>query len=328
MPHHFPLPLSVRANLYTQLAAMETAGLPFFKTLDLIRLPGMGQTRLVTMRKLVARGIAIHVAGEKSGLFTKLESTLIRAASEAGSPASTFKRLASTYTRRDTQRKKIRSRMMLPAVTLIAALFIQPLPMLVGGSISMGGYLLNAFGPLLALFVAFIVARRLPHAIHNSAVQSHVDRMLPNIYLIGPYLVRRSLGDFFETLALMLEAGIPIVDALPRAVETIQNSMVRGPYENLESLIRDGATFTQALSCMPYLEDGRAIAFIQTGEQSGTLPEMLFRHAAGETEAIDRFEQQAAEWLPRIVYALVVCWIAYGIVLGQSFGPRLPLEVV
>ena len=41
------------------------------------------------------------------------------------------------------------------------------------------------------------------------------------------------------------------------------------------------------------------------GEASGALPEMLFRFADLETASIDHFHEQVAQWLPRIIYAMV-----------------------
>jgi general secretion pathway protein F len=64
---------------------------------------------------------------------------------------------------------------------------------------------------------------------------------------------------------------------------------------------------------------------IHTGEESGTLPEMLFRYAAIETAAINNFYREAAAWLPRIVYALIAMWIAYGILSGAGVGPSADL---
>ncbi|HSY28442.1 MAG TPA: hypothetical protein VK832_13115, partial [Burkholderiaceae bacterium] len=59
----------------------------------------------------------------------------------------------------------------------------------------------------------------------------------------------------------------------------------------------------------------------------GTLPEMLFRFAAMETASINDFNKQVAEWLPRIIYAAVAGWVAYGILTGAGVGTELPEEL-
>lgn len=52
------------------------------------------------MRRFAAKGADPSTAGEKSRAFTKLEARLIRAASNAGSPARMYRRLADLYTTR------------------------------------------------------------------------------------------------------------------------------------------------------------------------------------------------------------------------------------
>ncbi len=83
-----------------------------------------------------------------------------------------------------------------------------------------------------------------------------------------------------------------------------------------------GATLAQALADCDYLgEPGsreRALAFVNTGEASGTLPEMLLRHVTFETDAINERAQQLATWAPRVVYAMVVVWMAMGL-LAPAF---------
>jgi general secretion pathway protein F len=75
-----------------------------------------------------------------------------------------------------------------------------------------------------------------------------------------------------------------------------------------------------------YLQGSPALAFAHTGEQSGTLPEMLTRHAAIETEAIASFYEQLAAWLPRIVYALSRSSSRRHRFLG-GVAPRVPADL-
>jgi len=83
----------------------------------------------------------------------------------------------------------------------------------------------------------------------------------------------------------------------------------------------------QKKALLPAVAEGRMkLAFAHTGEQSGTLPEMLTRHAAIETEAIASFHEQLAAWLPRIVYALVAIKVAAGIV-SSGVAPRVPADL-
>lgn len=49
---------------------------------------------------------------------------------------------------------------------------------------------------------------------------------------------------------------------------------------------------------------------------------MLFRHAASETAAFSQLQRQAATWLPRAFYALLLLWIGWGVLSSGAFMPH------
>jgi general secretion pathway protein F len=327
---HSSLSFRIRADLYTQLAALEKGGLPTDRAFALLDLPRPVQPRLVKARAYLAKGVEIAASGVRSGLFTELEATLIRAATSAGSPAVVYRRLADYYTQRARQASAIRSRLALPALVLVVALFVQPLPALLTGSLGLGGYLVQCLRPLIALGGIAWLVTSLPDWINrgpSTPTRAWIERALLALPLFGDMHKRRNIRDFFESLALMLEAGIPILDALPKAVETIRNHQIQSSFAKIKKTIEHGATLAQALSVIPFLENSPSIALINTGENSGALPEMLFRYAAMETAAINHFHEQVAAWLPRIVYAAIAAWIAYGILAGAGVAPTLPADL-
>jgi general secretion pathway protein F len=324
-----PLSWQVRADLFAQLAAMEKSGLPTIQAFGHVRLPPQSQTRVAAARKLLARGTPIANAGRGSGLFTELEANLIDAAASAGSPAPTYRRLADYYTQRATQARAVRSRLPLPAFLLLTGLFVQPLPALVSGSLSGARYLLHCLGPLVAIAALMYLGSTLFKQQEGppSAVRTAIEKIALNTPLLGNMLVRSNIRDFFESLALMVEAGMPILQAVPKALETIRLGAVKAAFGKIQAKLARGSTLVQALENICYLDNGQALALIGTGEASGTLPEMLFRFAAMETEAINAFNRQVADWLPRIVYAAVACWVAYGILTGPGIATQMPEEL-
>lgn len=323
-----PLRLQARADLFSQLGVMEKSGLPAIQAFGLLRLPA-AQERVTSTRKWLARGSDIATAGRRAGLFTELECTLISAATSAGSPAPIYKRLAEFYTQRANQVRAVKSRLALPGLTLLIALFVQPLPALVGGTLGVGAYLLHCFAPLLVIAALLMIGTNLLRVQDGppSALRAALENLLMRMPLFGKRLIRRNIRDYFESLGLMLEAGMPILQALPKALKTIQFNAIKTAFAPVQEDIERGASLAQALAGIRYLADGQALALIGTGEASGSLPEMLFRHAALETSAIAHFDQQAAEWLPRIIYAAVAAWVAYGILSGPGVGADLPPEL-
>ena len=318
-----PLPYRIRAEIFTQLSRLEAAGLPYDRAVAAISLPGPARRRLRAMQALSARGIDAARAGQQSGLFTPLEARLIRAALDAGSPAATYRRLAEHYTQRALQWSAMKSRLTLPAFMLVLALVVPPLPALVTGGITVGGYAWQVTWPVLSIAMVVVALRSLGNQAGSSRGKSFFQR----VPLYGPIFVRSNLRDFFESLALMLQAGVPMLDALPPAIDTVSDGDIRRELMHLRQRVQRHETFAAALDGVSYLRDSRAVAFAQAGEQSGTLPEMLMRHAGMETESIAEFFERLSTWLPRIVYLLVAMKIALGILSSPIVAPRVPPEL-
>lgn len=326
-----PLTLRLRAELYTQLAQMEHAGLPFDKALALLNFASPARARLDEMKKLTARGMDPATAGERSGLFIKRDARLIRAALNAGSPATMYKRLADLYTQRAMQLATMKSRLAMPVFVLVLALLLQPFPALVSGAIGLGGYVRKILWPLFALLALFHAGRWLWKYLLEESRDSKSAGFLLGIPIIGPLLVRRNIRDFLESLALMLEAGVSMLDALPAALGTIEIGAIRTEFAKIGPRIEKGVALAGALSSCVYLSPqnnaARLIDFVATGEASGTLPEMLLRHTALETDAINDTYKQIAEWAPRIFYAIIVLWMAYGILTSGALVSTVPRDL-
>jgi len=313
-PNRRIMPFRIRAELFAQLGQMEQAGLPFDRALRVLSLPLPFNVRVAALRGLIAKGTELPAAGEKSGLFTSLESRLIRAAMDAGSPASTYKRLAAYYADRALQLAAMQSRLVLPAFIFTLALLIQPLPALIGGSLSLLGYVWRVSYPLLLIGALILAIRALARRDSRAPGKSLYQR-LP---LYGPIFVRRNLRDFFESLALMLEAGVSMADALPVAVETVEDGDIRREMIRIQPRVAKGSSLAEAMRGIRYLNDERLRQFVRTGEASGELPQMLSRHTRFETESINSSLEQLTLWLPRAVYGIVVIWMAYGVLRNSG----------
>jgi len=304
--------------MFLHLSVMERSGLPPDKAFSLLQLPARLQDRAAAFRRMMSKGTDIPTAGQKSGLFSDLETNIIRAAFNAGSPEITYKRLATRYEHKARQASLVRSRMTMPLVVLLIALAVQPLPALLGGTITGAGYLLSILRPFVVLggcvFVYRFIAKRITAMTeHPSPIQITLSKLLTRLPLFGPIVVRKNVRDFYENLALMLEAGIPMFDALPKAVDTVNICVIRDDFKRIQTSMEHGAPFADAVANLHFQGRYSVQSFAQTGEGSGSLPEMLLRFADGESEAVARFQTQLADWLPRLFYGIVAAWMAYQI---------------
>jgi len=206
---------------------------------------------------------------------------------------------------------------------LAIALLVQPLPALVSGAIGVKAYAWQVTWPVLVIAAIVAVLRWLA----NPGAGAKGKSLYQKVPFYGPIFVRSNLRDFFDSLSLMLEAGVPTLEALPAAIETVSDGDIRRELARVRQRVEHQETFATALQGVSYLQGSRVLAFAHTGEESGKLPEMLMRHAAMETEDIGRFYEQLAAWLPRIVYALVAIKIVVGIFSSGGVAPRIPKDL-
>lgn len=323
-----PLPYRVRADLFHSLSTMERAGLPPDNAFILVEHPRIGKERLRAFRRLLSRRIDPATCGMKSGLFTLFESELVRAALETGSPQATYARLASAYAGKASRLARMRTRMVLPVAVLALALFVQPLPLLASGAISGGAYLWRAIGPLLTLALLAGLALRVPLWFLSGALAPQrqlAERLLLRLPVFGRLHARRNARDFYENLAMLLQAGLPMLEALPVAKATVANSLLRAEFATILPAMRKGATLAEASAHLPLADTAILCSLIHTGEQSGTLPQILLRYTSAESAALDAFQQQIADWGPRLFYAMVCGWMASQLLSSPALlPPALP----
>mgnify|MGYP006185196175 CR=1 FL=1 len=66
---------------------------------------------------------------------------------------------------------------------------------------------------------------------------------------------------------------------------------------------------------------------LTSAEMAGSLEKEAGRWSTYFQAEASQTAQVLATWLPRLLYAAVMLWMAYGLLTGAGFGPRLPLEL-
>lgn len=326
MPIRFALPVrllpdDLRAQMHAQLAALERAGVPPAQAVGLLDLPGEWKAAATRTSRALARGQSLADAGAAAGLFTPLETSVLRAAIHAGSPAIAHERLGAAAALRAKLAKQVRARLLLPLFVLALALFLQPLPALIAGYLSGGAYLLRSAGTLvlLAACVALIGhLRQLAAAAPDSPGRLAIEAVALKLPVLGPLLRRTEIQRGIENLALLLESGLSVFEALPLAAGSARFQAIRAQFHDLLPLVQGGAPLATAVRALDGIDHRALAGMIATGEGSGQLPEMLTRWARAEAQEIQAQQAQLAAWLPRIAYFIIAAWMAQGLLGGAS----------
>lgn len=327
-----PLPFQDLAILYLQLSRLEKSGIPTERVMKLLIEESdegseIGKRARMALNYL-KRGKSLSEAGKRAGLFIGLDAALIEVAEESGTYGKVFQQLAQFYEEKARQKQQIKSRLLLPLSILVLAMFIQPVPALVSGKITFINYLSATLGILLQLALFVFIVLHLSSWFQHGFLRSfrHLwDKIEINVPYFSHWLVRRNLRNFMQSLGLMLEAGLPILEALPKAFQAVENTQLRQRLQTINTRLRKGDTFAEALSQVAGV-GSVARQLILTGEQAGSLADILLHYVKLETEAIALHDEMLVAWLPRIIYGGVIAMIAYSLLSTGSLMSPIPEE--
>src|SRR5699024_5156122 len=93
-------------------------------------------------------------------------------------------------------------------------------------------------------------------------------------------------GRFARTLAILVSAGVPVLEAMHISTQVVSNLIMREATEDATKRVREGSTIHKALAgselCPPI-----ALHLIARGERGGSLNEMLERAATHQESEVE-----------------------------------------
>ncbi len=314
-----PVTVDIRADIYLQLARLDEAGFSALQAFELLlKTNKSSRTQLIQMQRLVKAGKPIARSGYLAGLFSESDITLLSAGEASGQLGIIYKQLADYYAQKVKRAKKIKSQCYLPLAILIIALFIQPLPEFILNKISGLDYLLLSVGRIFKVALFIYVAIKLPYWLTQGRLQflglkKIIYSCQLKIPFISSWVITRQVNRFLNSLGLMLTAGLPILDALPKSLDTITNPLLRKQFDPVILSTQQGGSVTDALAKVPEV-DNQAIQLLLVGEKSGKLAKSILHYTTIEKEKTDLQEDLLAEWVPRAFYFIVIIWMAISII--------------
>jgi len=309
-----------RALLFKRLASMEHAGIDSQQSLASLasdKEQHLADKCRLTLKK-IKTGKPFYLAAMEAGLIDSLESILIKTTQQSGTPEVIYTTLANNYENKARRLRLLKSRLMLPLGLLLLAGFIGPLPQLIIGKITAIAYLFQGAGFAFLILLSLKLLFKLPlwlrkASLADNPVADSIDKLLLTVPAIKRWYIRRAVCQWLELAALLLGSGLSAFETMPLLNNTLISKRIKQAFESSLSSLLQGQTFTDAFSHNPYIS-AETKHFINSGETSGRLPEMLKHSALLENERLEEIEQQFAEWLPRIIYFLVLFWLASNII--------------
>ena len=278
-----------------QFVTLIRAGLPILKALDLLaeRLTDPKLSQYVRgVREEVRNGALLSDAFARQGVFPPIYVTTVLAGERSGSLAEVIERFITYQKLSLSVRKKLLVSLLYPAVlvTLVIGLIVflvtfvvpnfaqlyssmqaqlpMPTQILIAVGTTARSYVLLGFGVLVAGIVGFRYWSRTP------AGSERVDRILLRIPIAGEVWLKYQVAQFARVLGTLLIGGIPLLQALDTAADSLGTQVLKKVLQKAVKLVREGQSLSQSLRTLKVFP-GLSIDMIEVGESTGALPAML-----------------------------------------------------
>jgi type IV pilus assembly protein PilC len=129
-------------------------------------------------------------------------------------------------------------------------------------------YVLTGLGALAAAAILFKLWSR------GEAARAKVDAVKLRTPVFGEIWIKYQVAQFARVLSTLLVGGIPLVQALETASNSLGTNLLRNALQKVQRFVREGQSLSSSLASTKIFP-GLAIDMIEVGESTGALPTML-----------------------------------------------------
>jgi type IV pilus assembly protein PilC len=325
-----------------QMATMLSAGITLLQALAILeaqtRKPSFAKV-IRSIRQEIEEGSAFHAALQKQGeVFPKLVVNLVRSGEASGSLEVTLDRIATYLEKELAIRGKVRSAMTYPTLVFVFAVLVSyfllavvvpqfasiladiggELPLITRFLIFVSDLLRSGF-PFLAItlvggFFAYrYLLRRMP------AFKARVDWIKLKGPIFGPIISKNTLASLLRTLALLQRSGVPILESLELARESIDNVHIQRAMVTARNFVEEGRPLSEALRKHGELFPPMVVSMVAIGEESGSPDTMMEKVAQHYEREVD----DAISSLSSIIEPVLIIFLGgvVGLIVIALFMP-------
>lgn len=320
-----------------QLSTMITAGLSLLDALTILERqskPAMKKLIGELMRDIEG-GTSFAEALGRHKQFSRVYQNLVRAGESAGVLNEVLSRLADSLEKEKEFRGKVKGALIYPVIVIIAMLLVATVMMIFvipqlsdmykdfGADLPFMTQILISASQLFSQYW-FVFFGLLGGGIFGLAKWRQteqgartIDRYLLKLPVFGVLQQKIILTEFARTMALLLGAGISLLEALEIVSEALSNVVYRDALKEAYSFVEKGSSLAAAVEHYDFFP---AILpqMISVGEETGQLDEVLLKlshYFESESEQSVKGLTTALEPLIMIVLGLGVGFLVIAIVM-------------
>ncbi|MFB7890773.1 type II secretion system F family protein [Microbacterium sp. NPDC056044] len=314
-----------------QMAGLINAGLPLMRTLAIL----IEQTddkklqpALVQVQADVESGSSFSAAlARHPQTFPPLMLSIVKVGEAGGFLGSALGSIADNYQREAELHNKIRAAVTYPAIVLVIAIigvlvmvtFVVPIfeGMFtgLGSSLPLPTQILvtvsnNMWWIIPAIVLLVVVALIWWRANrHTEQYRRFVDPIKLKMPVFGKLTTKIAVARFARNLSMMLNAGVPIIQALAIVGQASNNWKIEQAVRDVQESIRQGRSFAAPLAKADVFP-AMVPQMVSVGEESGTLVDMLASIADFYEDEVETATSQLSSTIEPILI------VGLGIVIG------------
>ncbi|HLK67464.1 MAG TPA: type II secretion system F family protein [Bryobacteraceae bacterium] len=278
-----------------QFVTLIRAGLPILKSLDLLaeRLTDPKLTpHIKAVRDEVRNGTLLSEAFRAQGIFPKMYVSSVMAGEKSGSLTEVMDRYVAYQKIALAVRKKVIVSLMYPCVLIVLVILLMvflvtyvvptfatlyvtmqaKLPTMTVWLIAIGttarSYILAFAGMMVVAILAFRWWSK------SESARLKIDRVKIKLPIAGDIWLKYQVAQLSRILGTLLTGGIPLVQAMETAADSLNAPLLRRAVEAAGKTVREGQPLSGSLKASGMFP-GLATDMIEVGESTGALPAML-----------------------------------------------------
>jgi type IV pilus assembly protein PilC len=317
-------------NFTRQLATMINAGLPLSSALSILQEQSNAAMSSVVTKVLKDVEGGKSLAGalkEHPDIFNRVYIQLVRAGEAGGVLDSVLQRLADTLEKQKDFRAKTKSAMIYPVIVLVAMVvvafimmvFVMPqltqmyqefeaeLPLPTKVLISVSNFMAQFWWVFIGGTIAAVLGLRTWSKTEQG--EKAIDQFILKLPVVGVLRKKLVLTEFSRTLALLITAGVSLLESLDIVSEALDSISFREVISQAKDEVEKGVSLSQALEVHdifpPILPQ-----MVSVGEETGRIDEIL--------EKLSEYYEKESEYAVKNLTTMMEPMIM--IILGVGVG--------
>jgi type IV pilus assembly protein PilC len=314
-----------------QFVTLIRAGLPILKSLDLLaeRLtdPKLGPY-IKAVRDEVRNGTLLSEAFRQQGIFPKMYVTSVMAGEKSGSLTEVLDRYIGYQRIALAVRKKVVASLIYPCVliVLVVLLMVFLVTYVVPTFASLYSTMQAKLPPMTSMLIAIgttarsyivFVAAGLVIAIFGfrwwsktEGARDTIDRFKLRVPVLNEIWLKYQVAQLSRILGTLLTGGIPLVQAMETAADSLNTPLLRRAVESAGKTVREGQPLAASLRTSGMFP-GLATDMIEVGESTGALPAMLNSVAEFFEEDVNTKMTATLSLVEPAIMIIMGCFVAF-----------------